>query len=215
MYGNKVSNDEWVMINNGIITDKFIFNKTTREEVRREFGLRDEEFAIVNVGRLANQKNHFFLIEIFDEILKMKPNSKLILVGTGPDKEKIIDVVRKKKIVDRVIMTGVRSDVDRILQGMDLFLMPSLYEGLPGAVIEAQGSSLPCLLSDTITSEVAITDLVKYISLGNSAKEWANLALQMRDIPRRNTKNEIVRAGFDMSAIAKKLEGFYVKGNLK
>lgn len=212
MYGNKIVSGKCKIINNGIISKEFIFSEEKRSCVRKKLNITSNEFAVVNVGRLADQKNHEFLLAVFNEIVKIVPTAKLFLIGTGPNKVKIEKIIRQYQLDKKVVLLGVRSDINNLLQGMDLFLMPSLYEGLPGSVIEAQGSSLPCLLSDTITKEVAITNLVKYMSLKESSTEWAKSAVEMwYGSSRRDMHEEIVNAGFDMENIAKKMQDFYLK----
>ncbi len=212
MYGKRIPKDECRIINNGIISRKFVFDEAVRKQVRGELGLGNNEFAVVNVGRLADQKNHGFLLDVFKEIVKINPDSKLFLIGEGPNRGKIEEKIREYKLNDKVQLLGVRGDINVLLQGMDLFLMPSLYEGLPGSVVEAQGSSLPCLLSDTITKEVAITNLVQYMSLQDDAAKWAETAEEMwKNSGRRNTREEIVDAGFDMENIAAEMQQFYLE----
>lgn len=211
MYGNKIQLDRWTMINNGIITDKFVFNQNKRDEIRKELNINNDEYAIVNVGRLADQKNHLFLLKVFVGVLKRDSSAKLFLVGDGPNRVLIENFIRENGIEDSVSLLGVRSNIYDLLQGMDLFFMPSLYEGLPGSVIEAQGSSLPCILSDSITKEVAVTNLVEYLSLNDGIDMWVESILKKKNYKRRNTKDEIVNAGFDMNTIAMKLEEFYIE----
>jgi glycosyltransferase involved in cell wall biosynthesis len=111
-----------------------------------------------------------------------------------------------------VIFTGVRSDVPDILQAMDVLLFPSFYEGLPGVVLEAQAAGLPCIISDKITDEVKITDLVEYVSLDKSAEYWAEKVLKFsQGFERRNTYNEIVKAGYDIESVAQWYQEFYLK----
>lgn len=216
MYGNKVSHDECQIINNGIICDKFIFDREKRKIVREEFGLEDDEMAIVNVARLEQPKNHDFILNIFFELHKMYPKTKLFLVGDGKRKTEIEERIHALNLKESVILTGLRRDVDFLLQGMDFFLMPSHYEGLPGAAIEAQGSGLPCLLSDTITKETAITNLVEYMSLDDTVSKWASKIFDMsKDFQRRDMQEEIKMSGFDMSKIALDLQEFYLSEYLK
>lgn len=216
MYGNRIDPTKIKMINNGIIADKFIFDNNIRKRVRNDLALKENELAIVNVGRFAKQKNHIFLLNVFKEVKRIVPTAKLFLIGEGPNRKKIQAKIASLNLGNSVILTGVRNDICDILQGMDLFLMPSLYEGLPGSIVEAQGSSLPCLLSDTITKEVALTNLVSYKSLKESSKVWAEKTIELVNrSQRRNTKKEIVDSGFDMYTIAKRLEQFYIDMDVK
>lgn len=212
MYGKYIPAQKCRIINNGIISRKFVFNGNLRELVRKKLGIENDEFAVVNVGRLADQKNHCFLLDVFKEIVKLNPDSKLFLIGEGSNRGKIEEKIKEYSLDDKVNLLGVRSDINSLLQGMDLFLMPSLYEGLPGSVVEAQGSSLPCLLSDTITREVAITNLVKYMSLQTDTARWAEVAIEMwKNSNRCNNCEEIIKAGFDMENISAGLQQFYLE----
>lgn len=211
MYGSRIPKSKRRIINNGINSDKFVYDLSIRNKLRSELEIEEDEYAIVNVGRLSEQKNHIFILDIFRHMINQGGNYKLFLVGDGKNKEKIKKKIKEYGLEDRVTFVGVRSDINKILQAMDLFLMPSLYEGLPGSAVEAQGSSLPCLLSDTITKEVAITDLVKFMSLKEEPKVWAKEAISMLNTCiRRNTQEEIIKAGFDMKSISNDLQSFYL-----
>lgn len=212
LYTNKIRNsDKYMMINNGIETKKFEFSNEQRQEIRKKLDCMDK-FAIVNVGRLHKQKNHIFLLEIFKEILKLKKNALLFLIGEGNLENKIRQYAIKLGISEKVIFLGKRNDVQDILQGMDIFVMPSLHEGLPGSVVEAQGAGLPCIISDTITKEVAITDLIKYKSIKNKPDDWAKDILELeKNTVRKSRKDEIIQCGFDMNDISNKLQKFYMK----
>lgn len=200
------------IIYNGIETELFKFDKKVRDIVRNEFNVENDEILIGNVGSFHHPKNHEFLIDIFHYLVKVRPKAKLLLVGDGKLRNHIENKVKTLDLDQNVIFTGIRKDVSRILQGMDLFLMPSLYEGFPVSVIEAQCAGLPCLLSDTITKETQITDLVKYESLNNSPEIWANKILDMiRSFERADTTDLIKEAGFDAKMIAEDLTKYYLR----
>lgn len=211
LYGKKqFEAGEFKIINNGIQVDKFVYNPQKREEMRSNLEISNK-FAIVNVGRFYNQKNHMFLLDIFKNIHDKRSDSVLVLIGDGPLRQSVENKIEQLGLKESVILTGVRSDIPELLQAMDIFIMPSFYEGLPGTIVEAQGAGLPCLLSDTITKQVQITTLVDYISLDSDPEIWANRAMQMVDSnERRNTQQELKDAGFDMTTISKKLENFYI-----
>lgn len=211
LYGEKqFTKGNYKIIKNGIQTDKFVFNSETRDRLRKELGV-EQKLVIGNVGRFNLQKNHMFLLDIFKSVNDANPNSLLILIGDGVLRGSIEDKIKELGLNANVILTGVRSDISDLLQAMDIFVMPSFYEGLPGTVIEAQGAGLPCLISDTITNEVQITDLVHYAPLGDTAEEWRDIILNMTaDFLRCDTRLELVEAGFDMKSIAKELQKFYI-----
>ena len=143
MFGKNNSHN-YVLINNGIEVDKYSYNETIRDKYRIELGCDKNTLVIGHVGRFVRQKNHAFLIEIFNELIKIRPNSRLLLIGTGPLKGKIEAIVKNKNIEMNVIFAGEKSNVNDYMQAMDMFILPSLYEGLPIAGIEAQASGLRC-----------------------------------------------------------------------
>ena len=198
------------VLKNGILTDKFIFNEQIRKEKRIQFKLKNNNLAIINVARFSEQKNHKFLIDIFNEIYSQNEKARLYLVGDGPLKTEIEKKVTDMKLNDVVYFLNKRNDVNEILQAMDLFIMPSLHEGLPVVGIEAQASGLPIYISDTVSAEVKITDLVTFYSLQESAENWAKNILDTINTKKRsNMQFQIIEAGYDIVNTAKILEQYY------
>jgi glycosyltransferase involved in cell wall biosynthesis len=214
-YGKKVANNKEVftVLNNAIESDKYVFNENIRKKIRDEFSLTDSHFVIGHIGRFQKVKNHTFLVNIFKEIYEINPNAVLMLVGTGENIEQIKSQVKELNLENNVIFTGVRSDVNELLQAFDVFVFPSIYEGLPVTVVEAQAAGLPCLISDTITKEVSVTNLVNYASLSDSYKGWAEESIRISNKDRKNIKQLIIDAGYDIKTTSKWLENFYL--NLK
>ena len=181
LYGKKTFEDgKVIVINNAIDMRKFIKNEFIRMEVRHELGILDTTFCVGHIGRFHEHKNHAFLIKIFREVHKRIPDSKLLLVGDGDLKSKICDEVKKYGLGPYVLFLGVRNDPERIYQAMDVFCMPSLYEGLPVVGIEAQAAGLPCVFSDGISSKVCISSLASIIPLGNSEQQWAEEIIKLK-----------------------------------
>lgn len=195
---NKVS-----IIHNALDINVYEFNPSRRESIRQEFGLSDSDLLIGNIGRFMSQKNHNFIIEIFDKIHNLIPNAYLVLVGNGELENIIRDQVKNKGLERNVIFTGVRSDIPDILSAMDVMLMPSLYEGMPNTVIEAQATGLPCVISDSITSEANITGLVKYVPLSKSSDFWADEVLKAISNNRLNTKKMFIDSGYDIESVTR------------
>lgn len=202
--------DNFKVLNNAINAKDYTFNLNIRNDKRKEFGISDDSILVGHVGRFFPQKNHEFLIDIFNQFHKDHPNSYLMLVGEGELKTSIQDKVRTLGLENYVIFTGLRSDVNELLQAMDVFLFPSLYEGLPVSIIEAQAAGLPCLISDKVPIECKKTDLVYQLSLEDSVKTWAHKIYELSHITRRDTYEEIKQSGFDIVENAKWLENFYV-----
>ncbi len=199
---------------NAIDTKQYAYNIQKSIEIRKELGL-DNALVIGHVGRFSEVKNHKFLVDIFNEVYKKKDNVKLLLVGDGQTLSEIRERVQRLQLSDSVIFTGIRSDVADVLQAMDVFVLPSLYEGLPVTIIEAQASGLPCLISDKVPIECKKTDLVNQIGLNETATVWTERILEVAKEERRDTSSEIVRAGFDIRENAKQLQHFYLNGRLK
>ena len=159
---------------------------------------------------IAYPKNHTFLIDIF-KIVSEKIEAKLVLVGGGKLKAEIEDKVTNLGIKDKVIFTGIRSDVNKLLQAMDVFVFPSMYEGLPVVLIEAQAAGLPCLMSDTVAIESKKTDLVTTLPLSAGALQWADKSIEIAAAKRCNTYEEIMKSGYDIRENAKRLQNYYIR----
>lgn len=201
-------NADCIVINNGINTDEFKFNLPSRTRLRKELNIEDEQ-VIVHTGSFKSQKNHKFLIEVFNEIYKKNPNVKLLLVGEGPLKPMIENMVKKYNLNENVIFLGLRKDIPDILSAGDYFLFPSLYEGFPNSLIEAEVSGLRCVVSDTITSEVISPNLCKRVSLSESAKVWADLFFENTRIDREEGYKFVIENRLDIPSEIEKLEEIY------
>ena len=203
----------FTVLKNGIDSKKYIFNKRIREEYRKKLDLENCK-VIGHVGSFNYQKNHTFLIEIFKELYEIDSTYRLICVGDGALRKEIEDNIKNYGLDGAVLFTGKTKDVPQLMQAMDLFVMPSRYEGLPLTLIEAQAAGLPCFVSDLITNEVNITNLVNFISLNNSAKEWAKIihdhVMFDRDLLKNDVVSKISQEGYDIRENAKKLKEIYM-----
>lgn len=207
MFGNK----KFRLLNNAIDTKDYVFNEEIAKNVKKELGIPSDAVVIGNVGRFAPQKNHVFLIKIFSEMARKNSNVVLVLVGDGELRKDIQEQVEKLGICDKVIFTGVRKDVSRLLQVMDVFLFPSLHEGLPVSIVEAQAAGVPCIISDKVPIECKMTDLVQQISLEESIERWVDAVFKTVRIQKKDQSSEIRKANFDVCENAKWLERFYIK----
>ena len=203
MFGNA----DFRVLNNAIDAGKYAFDAAIRSEVRHELGLPADALVVGHVGRFDPQKNHRFLVEIFE---KMPKDARLLLVGDGVLRPDVEQQAEALGIRDRILFTGVRTDVDRLLQAMDVFLMPSLFEGLPVSIVEAQAAALPCLISDKVPIECKKTELVTQIPLDASPAEWAETVLFAAEASRGDTLSQIREAGFDIRANAEWLQNYYL-----
>jgi len=193
---------------NAIDCTKYIYNQNMRRRIRDELDLGDA-YTIIHVGNLRPEKNHSFLIRVFAELNKQHSNSKLVLVGNVSADSEYHKLATQLEISKNVLFLGSRSNVPELLQAGDVFVFPSFYEGFPGAILEAQAAGLPCIISDTITAEVCATPLVKQMSLGLSTEVWAAEILKQQYTIRENMYSCLVKAGYDIDTLAKKMTEFY------
>lgn len=198
------------LIFNAIDCEKFAFNSSVREECRKELGIT-EKCVFGNVGRFHSQKNQGFLLDIFKEISEKRQDAVLILCGGGSDEEALYQKTKDLNLEDKVLFVGVRSDVERLFQAMDVFILPSLYEGLGIVLIEAQAAGLPTLASDKVIPEDArVTNLLKFIPLDSGAENWANEAIEaLKKSERPQTLCEISEKGYDINTQIAGLENFF------
>ena len=209
LFGNK---SKFKIIPNAIDLNKFKFDNKKRIEIRKKLGLK-YKFVIGHVGRFSMEKNHDFIIDIYNAYFKINKNSALVLIGVGELEKKIKEKINELNLNDNVLMLGLRNDVADLYQAMDLFLMSSIYEGLPLTGIEAQESGLCCLFSDTITKEVKISNNIKFLSLSDSCEKWAEEIAKSENYDRLNV--EMHDSLFDIKNLAKRLEKFYIENNNK
>jgi len=216
IYGDKLVNQQNVQIvKNGINASEFKYSESKREEMRRNFNI-GEEVVIGHIGRFVEQKNHDFLLKIFVQYKKIQPAAKLMLIGIGPLQEIIKSKVKELDLEKDVLFLGLRKDVKDILQAIDLLLFPSLFEGLPGVVLEAQAAGLPALVSSEMSSEVKITNFVEMLELGKSAIEWAEKMKELLEkLTRRDTYEELLEAGYDIQSVVRWYETFYLNALLE
>ncbi len=203
-YGNK----KFSIINNAIDCEKFRFDEKERVEKRKELNL-ENSLVICHIGKTdIPQKNHAFLLSVFSEVKKSVENSKLLLIG-AEQTEEYSSLCRELGISDSVCFLGTRSDVENLLNAADLFLFPSTKEGLPVSVIEAQASGLPVLMSDSVSEEAVVTNLVKTQSLDNTASQWAEQCIYLSKTERKDMFEEMCAAGWDIHTSFDFLINFY------
>lgn len=212
LYGKK-NRDKVIIMNNAIDARQYTYNASKSATMKKELGIEDK-FVIGHVGRFFAQKNHPFLIDIFNEVHKKNPDTVLLLVGGGELDDSLKNQMKQKVadlgLLDCVQFLGVREDVNEVMQAFDLFLLPSLFEGLPVTMIEAQASGLPCVISDKVPIQCDITGNVKVVRLDDSPEKWADEILGYASgFERKDTFDKIKKAGFDIQENAKWLEAFY------
>lgn len=207
--------NDFVVINNGINSEKFKFNQSDRENFRNRYNLSNK-FVIGHIGNLVDQKNHIFLLDVFYHILKIQPNSNLLLIGDGPLKEVVRNRAEELKIADKLFFMGSVDNPQNYLSAVDLIIMPSLFEGFPLTLVEEQANGLKCLVADTITNMSNLTGFVEFLSLNTSSKDWAIRAINLSKdtVDSRKSRSEkakelISLKGYDIKATTSKLIDFY------
>ena len=198
-----------VVLNNAVDTNLFKLNSEKRERVRKELKI-EGKFVIGHVGRFNPQKNHEFLIKVFNEILKIKEDAVLLLIGEGYLQEKIKEQVKDLGIEENVKFLGLRTDISDLMQGMDLFFFPSLFEGLPVVLVEAQAVGLKCVTSTGVTKESDLTNSIEFYDLDLSPREWAEKIVSL-NTDRMNNSEILKEKGYDSSTNIKWLVDFYSK----
>lgn len=202
-FGNKTKVH---ILPNGLDIEAFKFSEENRENIRQEFKAQGK-FVIGHIGRFNSQKNHKFLLKIFAEIKKLHPDVVLWLVGKGELEQEIRKEVIQLGLQNDIQFLGVRADIPAILSAMDVFVFPSLFEGMPNTVLEAQTSGLPCLISDSITKQVQQTDLIHFMSLKNNPAQWAEKTLEIivgqTGENRQQAAGQILRNGYDIKQVTR------------
>lgn len=215
VYGKKTVGGGFVWtMPNAIDCDRFAFNEEVRNEVRHELGLEDA-FVIGHVGRFSFMKNHAFLVDVFAGICEERNDARLLLIGQGEEMDAIKSKLKGLRILDKVLFLGNRFDVERYYQAFDFFVFPSIFEGFPGSVLEAEAAGLPCLVSDKVTREVALTSLVSYRSVDENPKAWSQAILERatKENARTSGITDIRDKGFDVKLQANMIRTFYETGN--
>lgn len=211
MFGKrKMRKGKVKIVKNGIDTGNYQFDENIRNKKRAELGITDSTKVIGHIGRFNYQKNHSFLVDIFEEITKKYDNCKLLLVGRGELEDEIRAKVVEKGLNDKVLFLGVRSDVNELLLAFDAFLFPSLFEGLPVVMIEAQASGVPMVCSSSIPAQADLTRDILWFPLDKTASDWAEVVIKQMELGRGNDIEAVIRSGYDILHTAKELERYYL-----
>lgn len=208
LYGKAFFEKHGTVIYNGIELKQFIYNENSRNKIREHYAIQDK-FVIGHVGHLAPVKNQKFLLDLMPEILEKRPESILLLLGDGQDRHMIEEKIHTMGLENKVLLTGNVKNVGDYMSAMDVFVFPSLYEGMPLAMVEAQSNGLPCIISKNIPDDVYLTNLVSPLSLENSDEQWidciTNTARKSPEIYGR----KMYDLGFDTQGMLKKIYRLY------
>jgi glycosyltransferase involved in cell wall biosynthesis len=203
LFGEK---QDFEIIKNGIDTSRFTFSRDARKEIRKKYGVSEQTLLFGSVGRLSHEKNHLFLIRIFEHILREHSDSMLIIVGDGEEKCIIEDYIRAHNLSEKVLLAGITQQVDKYYSAFDAFVMPSLWEGLPVVGVEAQASGLICFFSSEIDKQILISDRAYDISINATAEAWASAITKKLSKNQGNARtaySELVKnSGYDINDIS-------------
>ena len=208
LYGEKAYKKRGNLILNGIDTQKFAFSQSKRDEIRNKLNVSDK-FVLGHTGRLAEVKNQAFIIKLMPEILKHKENAMLMLIGDGDDRQMLENTAKELGVYDKVIFVGNVTNVQDYLSAMDVFVFPSLYEGLPLSILEVQANGLPCVISDTVPPDVFLTELIHPLSLEDAEEKWLNEILSVEREPNKDYSAELKDSGFDLETAMEKVYRIY------
>lgn len=206
-------NKKYIIIPNGIDTERYRFRQEIRSEYRNNLRINDK-MVIGHVGRFVSEKNHAFIIDVFKEVCNRNKEAVLMLIGAGELQEKVHDQVKRLELSEKVLFLNTRDDVPELMQAMDVLFMPSLFEGLPVTLIEAQAAGLPCVVSENITREVDLTGNIKFYSLDGPVEVWADAVEHAAGGERYGAYNLVKEAGYDVRDIALKMQQFLTEGIL-
>lgn len=209
LYGKKLFEREGIIINNGIDTDKFVFNNSTRQLIRGKYGLVNNH-VYACIGHFDRVKNHIFLMDVFREIVKRDDKAIMVLLGDGELRSSIKKMCDHYGISEKVLFMGNVNNVSDWLQAIDFLLMPSLFEGIPVTLIEAQTADVKCFVSTNVSREVNYTNKIKYLSL-NDKEGWINICYENAEYERVNCKSYTVKSGYDVKESVNNVKKIYME----
>lgn len=206
---NIVKSDRYFMLKNAVDLERFSYRPEVRQRIRKELDIDESTLVVGHVGRMNRQKNHHYLIDCFEKIASQRENVKLLLLGDGDLREELSQQITRLKLEDRILMLGVREHVEDYFSAMDCLVLPSLHEGLPVVIVEAQANGLRCFVSDTVTREVQLSELVEYLPIDHGATPWVEAVLNCNQY-RKDVSEEIQKHGFSVKASSQWLCNFYL-----
>ena len=211
LYGKHEFNKHGVILNNGIRTEEYQFDEDIRATARKALGIRDTTVVLGHIGQMYSVKNQSFILDIFSEFRKEQPDSVLLLIGDGDDRKMLEEKARRLALGDSVQFLGLRQDAAALYQAMDCFVFPSLHEGFPLTLIEAQASGLPCVISDTVTRKTKVNENIAFCSLEESPEVWCKTIASLLSIPRNTVDTSALESSFNICEVTKKLEKIYLE----
>ncbi len=211
LFGEQATqNGRVTLLNNGLLLEQYCFAPGIRAQVRAELQVEDA-FVVGHVGRFNPQKNHAYLIEVFARLAERCGKARLLLIGAGELKSSVQELVRAKGLQEQVLFLGVRADVPRLMMSMDVLVFPSHYEGMPNVVVEAQATGLPCVIANTITEEVVLTDLVQRLPLEGNSEAWVRACLAFGVSDRGSYNRILEEQGYHIRTTAAQVTDLLLK----
>jgi len=206
-----VEHGDYHFIPNAIEVERFAYNEVTRTRMREQYHLQDKH-VIGHVGRFMTQKNHVFLLEVFATVKKLDPNAYLVLLGDGELMDGMKQKARELAVEDSVLFVGNVGNANEWYQAFDVFVLPSIWEGLPVVGVEAQAAGLPCVFADSVTKEIGMSEHARFVSLTESLEVWAKTLLDALKTERiADCKDLIAERGYDIEKEAVKLQNLYIQ----
>lgn len=205
-----IASSNFKIIYNGININNFKFDSDKRNKIRKELNVNDDEILLGNVGRFVYQKNHEFIINLFDQICNKKNNYKLLLIGTGSEKDKIVKKIENYELKDKVIFIDYTKLVNDYMSAMDIFLFPSRFEGLGIVAIESQANGLKTLVSDCLPNELYVSDIIKFLPIDNY-NSWENEIFDLTNFDRREYNKLIKKTNYDIKNVSNEIEKIYLE----
>ena len=210
-YGEQLFNEKGLIIKNGIDLNKYRFNEQIRTKIREEFGFSDK-IVIGSVSRIADVKNHSYLLKIASQLINYKLDFIFLIVGEGPLLQSLKEKCKELGLLRYFVFLGSRNDVHMLLQGIDIFVLPSLHEGLPVTLVEAQATGLPCIISSNVTRELQMTKNISFLNIGEeNVESWCNEIIKYSYVTRNTDLNNLINEGYDISDSCQNLAKIYKK----
>lgn len=214
MFGEEYA-DKARLVPNAVDTQKFRRNADMREKLRKEFGISESQLVIGHVGRMCVAKNQLFMLDIFKKFREAHPDAVLLFVGDGELKESVLAHAEKIGVAQSVVFTGSRGDVNHLLSAMDVFLLPSVTEGLPVTVVEAQSASLPCVVSSqAVPAEIDLAGHVYFVSLEDDVCKWVSTLEKASHDAYEDGYEIVSRSQYDIRRASKELENYFIEGSI-
>lgn len=205
-----IRSKNYTVLKNAVDLDVFRYNPEWNHEIRQSLGIGEDTLVVGHVGRFSLQKSHAFLIDIFEQIHKLHPDSVLMLAGSGELEDEIRTKVHEKHLDDAVLFLGIRKDINKLMNAMNVFVLPSFFEGLPVVGVEAQCTGLRVVTSTAVARELPIENMALYIPLEDSPETWAKKILEFAKYERHDTSEQIRKAGYEVKEAARKFQDLYL-----